>query len=112
MLQQSSDNIATSPKSSNKMQNLVALLGSKDAFDQAFTRSVDVSARDTNPYDNRNKGDTVFQCSRKFMIKDREYDFDEDAQIFVMEGPINKSGHHNTTECGTCKEKWKKASDL
>lgn len=60
-----------------------------------------------------NKVDVLIEDSRKFVIGDREFVFNEDERIFFMEGPIDPSNYHNTPDgCNTCGEKWKKASDL
>ena len=59
------------------------------------------------------KVDALLEASRKFMIGDIEYLFDEKESIFFLDAPINPRNYHNTNEgCNTCKEKWKKATDL
>ena len=98
----------------NKISGLAALLGDKNAFDQAFSSSM--VSKPTIGLDKGILGDKVealMDASRTFMIGDLEYEFDETESIFFIEGPINPRNYHNTPEgCHTCKERWKKATDL
>jgi len=97
----------------SKIQNLAALLGDKSAFDQAFNNSMVVKPSNRAEDLLGNIVDALLEASRTFMIGDIEYLFDEKESIFFLEGPINPRNYHNTPEgCHTCKEKWKKSTDL
>ena len=99
----------------NNLSNLAALLGDKNAFDQAFSNSM-AGRPNTIGQDKGILGDKVdamMEASRNFMIGDLEFVFDESDPIFTLEGPLNPRNYHNTPEgCHTCQEKWKKATDL
>ncbi len=60
-----------------------------------------------------NKVDTLLETSRKFVIGDREFTFNEQENIFFMESAINPRSYTNTSDgCNTCAEAWKSAKDL
>ena len=59
------------------------------------------------------KIDVLLETSRKFVIGDREHQFDENENIFYMTEPLKKTQYHNThAGCNTCATTWKKATDL
>mmetsp|Transcript_24448 Transcript_24448/g.32754 ORF Transcript_24448/g.32754 Transcript_24448/m.32754 type:complete len:172 (-) Transcript_24448:957-1472(-) len=61
----------------------------------------------------RDKIDDLLEASRRFMIGDREYTFNESESIFFITKAIDPRNYHNTPDgCNTCGEKWKKATDL
>ena len=103
----------------NKIQSLAKLIGNKNAFEQAFNQSCYVpeggagTAGQSMIGSPRDKVDEVLEASRRFMIGDREYEFNESESIFFIEKAIDPRSYHNTPDgCNTCGEKWKKATDL
>ena len=112
--------IGSNSNQQNKIQNLAKLIGNKNDFDSAFNQSMFVNSSihvtkstETAINNIHNKIDALLETSRKFVIGGREYLFDENERIFMMQEPISKKHHHNTPEgCNTCREKWKRAGDL
>ena len=72
-------------------------------------RDMEAQSRSLNTVIQSNRG-AALEGSRKFMIDQREFTFDEHDQIFSMTQPTAQKV--NTPSCNTCGAKWEKTSHL